>query len=243
MSPDVMMERIREAPQRKARIAGLFYLLTFLIGGIAQFVSGGLFVSGDSTATATNLLAHERLVWLGLAAYLVVLACYIVVTALFYSLFKPVNRNLSLLAAFFSLVGCAIQAAACFLYLAPLVLLDGPHHSSVVKVDQLQALAYMFLSLYGPCYSIGFVFFGYYCLLIGYLILKSTFLPRTLGRLMMFAGLGWLTFLCPPLANVFWPYNAGPGIIGELSLTIWLLAKGVNVKRWNELAAGEEWGN
>jgi hypothetical protein len=78
------------------------------------------------------------------------------------------------------------------------------------------------------------VFFGFYCLLIGYLILRSTFLPRILGALMVFAGLGWLTFLSPPLANYLSPYIFIPGLLGEGALTLWLLVVGVNVQRWRE---------
>jgi hypothetical protein len=81
------------------------------------------------------------------------------------------------------------------------------------------------------------VFFGCYCLLIGYLIFRSTFLPKTLGALMALAGLGWLTFLSPPLAKALLPYNMAPGLIGEGSLTLWLLALGVNVPRWQAGAA------
>ena len=80
------------------------------------------------------------------------------------------------------------------------------------------------------------VFFGFYCLLIGYLIFRSTFLPRILGVLMAFAGLGWLTFLSPMLANHLSPYIFAPGILGEGALTLWLLAMGVNAERWNEQA-------
>ncbi len=112
-----------------------------------------------------------------------------------------------MLAAFFSLVGCAIQGFACLFELAPLVVLGGAQYLSVFKVEQLQALAYMFLKLYSQAYSIALVFFGFFCLLIGYLIFKSTFLPRILGVLMVFAGLGWLTFLSPPLgAKYLYPY-------------------------------------
>ncbi|PYQ67102.1 MAG: hypothetical protein DMF54_05600 [Acidobacteria bacterium] len=80
------------------------------------------------------------------------------------------------------------------------------------------------------------VFFGVYCLLIGYLIFKSTFLPRALGALMAIGGLGWLTFVSPPLAELLSPYNMAPGILGEGALTLWLLVKGVNSRRWKEQA-------
>src|SRR5438067_5757088 len=232
MSTAAMMERTADAsPRSKARIAGVFYLLTFLTGGVAVFVSGTLVVSGDAAATATNILAHEPLFRLGFAAYLLVVASYVAVTALFYELFKPVNRSLSLLAAFFSLVGCAIQASACLFYLASLAVLGGADYLRVFKLEQLQALGLMFLKLHAQAFNFGLVFFGFYCLLIGYLIFRSTFLPRILGVLMMFAGLGWLTFLWPPLAHQLFPYALFPGIFGEGVLTVWLLVAGVNAQR------------
>ena len=226
-----MMEQMAEtSPRRKARIAGVFYLLTFLVAGVSSIAGGGI------AATANGILAHPSLFRLGFAADLIVVACYIAVTALFYDLFKPVNRSLSLLAAFFSLVGCAIQAFICFFHLAPLVVLGGAQYLSVFKAEQLRALAFMFLEFYNQGFSIALVFFGFYCLLIGYLIFKSTYLPRILGVLMAIAGLGWLTFLSPPFANHLAPYNLASGILGEGSLTLWLLAMGVNVSRWKEKA-------
>jgi hypothetical protein len=233
-----MMERIAEAsPRLKGRIVGLFYLLMVLAGGVAMFARRGLVVSGNAGATATNILAHEPLFRLGFAGDLLVVACYIAVTALFYDLFNPVNRTVSMLAAFFGLVGCAIQASACLFELAPLVALGGGQSSSVFKVEQLQALAYMFLKLYSLAYGIALVFFGFYCLLIGYLIFKSTFLPRILGVLMALAGLGWLTFLSPSFgAKYLNPYIMATAS-GEALLTLWLLVFGVNAQRWKEQAS------
>jgi len=233
-----MMERIAEtSPRFKAKMAGVFYLLTILTGGFALFVGGRLVVSGDAAATAANILAREPLFRLGFAADLIMAACYIAVTALFYELFKPVNRSLSLLAAFFSLVGCAIQAFSSLFDLAPLVVLGGAQYLSVFKAEQLQVLALMFLKLSGQAFNISLVFFGFYCFLIGYLIFRSIFLPRILGVLMAFAGLGWLTFLSPPLANYLSPYILAPGALGEGSLTLWLLVIGVNSQRWKEQAS------
>lgn len=81
------------------------------------------------------------------------------------------------------------------------------------------------------------VFFGFHCLLVGSLILRSTFLPRILGVLMVIAGLGWLTFLWPPLAMNLAPYNLMPGMIGEGLLILWLLIFGVNEQRWKRQAS------
>jgi hypothetical protein len=236
------MQSIGEAsPRRKARIAGVFYLLEMLTGAFAIiFVGGRLFVFGDAAATATNILAHESLFQLGFAANLIQFACYVAVTGLFYDLFKPVNKSLSLLAAFFSLVGCAIGAVSCLFEFAPLTVLGGAQYLNVFTLEQLQALSLMFLKLYGQLFNISFVFFGFYCLLIGYLIFRSTFLPRILGVLMAIAGLGWLTFLSPALTHALSPYILAAGL-GEVSLTLWLLVAGVNAERWKEQAgaAGE----
>ena len=236
------MQSIGEAsPRRKARIAGVFYLLEMLTGAFAIiFVGGRFFVFGDAAATATNILAHESLFQLGFAANLIQFACYVAVTGLFYDLFKPVNKSLSLLAAFFSLVGCAIGAVSCLFEFAPLTVLGGAQYLNVFTLEQLQALSLMFLKLYGQLFNISFVFFGFYCLLIGYLIFRSTFLPRILGVLMAIAGLGWLTFLSPALTHALSPYILAAGL-GEVSLTLWLLVAGVNAERWKEQAgaAGE----
>jgi hypothetical protein len=227
----------------KAKIAGVSYLLTILTSSFAELVRGKLVVSGDAGATAANILAHQRLLHLGFAFDVIAGASYIAVTAVFYGLFKPVNRGLSLLAAFFSLVGCAIGAVGASLGLAPLVVLGNAPYTTAFKMDQLRALALLLLKLRAQTANVGIVFFGFYCLLIGYLIVRSSFLPRALGVLMAIAGLGWLTFLSPPLANDLVPFNLLSGLLGEGSLTVWLLLIGVDARRWQEQAsaAAGEW--
>ncbi len=180
-----MNEMERWPPNVKARIAGIFYLLTIITGALAA--------------------ASQRGSWYENIANLMAAASYVVVTLVFYSLFKPVNAMMTLIASLFSLAGCAISTLSVF-------------HVNTVPVDPL-------------------VFFGAYCLLIGYLILRSTFLPRFLGVLMVLAGLGWLTFAFPSFSIRLSPYNALPGLVGEGALTMWLLAAGVNEKRWNEQAS------
>jgi hypothetical protein len=182
-----MIERIAEAsPRFKARITGVVYLLYFLTAVSAEvFVGRGRLVVYD----AVNLIAY---------------AFYIAVTLLFYYMFKPVNRSLSLLAAFCSLVGCANDVLSLF-----------------------NLVPYRINSL---------VFFGPYCLLLGYLIFRSTFLPRILGVLMAFAGVGWLIFLSP-LANYLSTYLKVLGFVAELSLCLWLFVVGVNVPKWEEKAS------
>jgi hypothetical protein len=86
--------------------------------------------------------------------------------------------------------------------------------------------------------NIAVVFNGFSCLLIGYLIFRSTFLPRILGALIAVAGLAWLTFLSNRLVNNLSPYNLASGVLGQASVMLWLLVMGVNVQRWNEQAGG-----
>jgi len=225
------------SPLFKARMGGACWLMCFLTSIFPLIVSGRLVVPREAAATANNLLAHEALFRSGTAALLISTAFYVAATLFVYEVLKPVNRSLSLLAAFFSLVGCAVGALSCLFDFVPFVLLKGPSYLSVFTVEQLQALSYMFLGVRARANDIGLVFFGLHCLGIGYLIFRSTFLPRLIGGLMMFAGIGWLTFLSPPLAQSLAPFNMMPGAIGELSLTLWLLVKGVNVQRWKEQAS------
>lgn len=106
MNTGVTIERIPGAsPRLTARMAGLFELLEALTSGFGQvLIPRMLLVSGDAAATAANILAHELLFRLSLVAAVIAVACHIAWTLLFYQLFKPVDRSLSLLAAFFGLV-------------------------------------------------------------------------------------------------------------------------------------------
>lgn len=157
------------------------------------------------------------------ARLLITLACDTGVALIFYHLLKPVSVRISLLAAIFRLIFIAIMAANSLNYFGALDLSTSAHSAAAFNTG----------------YSIAMVPFGAHCLLVGYLIFKSMFLPRILGVLMALAGLGYLIFLWPPLADhLFFPYLAIAGVVGEGSLTLWLLVMGLNVERWNEQANG-----
>jgi len=237
------MDRMTDAtPRLKARIAGVFYLATILAGMFAEgFVRSTLIVSGDATATAANILASEPLYRVGVACDLVGLVCYTVVTLLFYELFAPVSRGLSRLAALFSLVGIAVLALATLGLLAPLTWLGGAPYLAAFDPDQRRAFAYASLKAHGEGYEISLVFFGVYCLLIGYLVFKSTFLPRLLGILMAIAGLCYLVnnfaaILSPALARALPDYILLPGLVGEGSLSLWLMLVGLDAAKWSRRA-------
>jgi hypothetical protein len=240
MNTSIVLERIAESsPRLKARMAGVFYLLTILTRMFVEiFVRNRLVVVDDAAATTTNILAHEPLWQWGFTGDILAFASYIALTALLYELFKPVHRSLSLVAAFFGLVASVVQAISSLFHLAPLVVLGGSPYLRVFTVEQLQALALVFLKLRAAAYhTIGLVFFGLYLLLAGILILKSTFLPRILGGLMVLAGLSYVLFLSPPLVRSLQPYIlVFPGV-GQISLCLWLLVMGVNAQRWKEQAS------
>src|SRR5260370_6436650 len=239
-----MMERIGEtSPRFEARITGAFYLLTILTGIFAQgFVSGSLVVDGDAAATATNILAHKRRFQLGFEVLLIEMACQIAMTALFYDLLTPAGRSVSLLAAFLGFAGCVIKTFSRLFFVVPLFILGGAHYLSVFSAEQLQALALLFLKVNDHGAAIALVFFGFYALLRGYFIIRSTFLPRILGALSVLGGLGWLSFLYPPLGYRLFPYIAAFGILGAALLMLWILVFGVNEQRWKEqTSAAGDW--
>ncbi|HEY6325277.1 MAG TPA: DUF4386 domain-containing protein [Candidatus Cybelea sp.] len=232
------------APRTVARVAGAFYLGTIVASIFGEYSREMLVTSGDPAASARNVLAAEALYRWGLAADLVAGICYLVVTLLLYELLTPVNRTLALLAAFSSVIGIAVGAVGGVAELAELVLLGNASYMSAFDPAQLQTLAYVAGKLHGEASLIGLVFFGVYCALIGYLVLKSTFLPKILGVLMAIAGVCYLvnsfsSFVAPALANALSPWILLPSIAGELALTFWLLIAGVNVTQWREQAGSK----
>jgi hypothetical protein len=229
---------VEASPRRWARVTGAVYLLTMMTGIFAQMViSGRLVAGGDAAATAANIIAHTAVFQAGFAVYLFEMACNVAITALFFELLRPVSRSLSLLAAFFGLVGCAIKTGSRLFYLAPLFVLTKTDELGAFNEAQSQALALLFLEINDQGAAIGLVFFGFFTILKGYLILRSMFLPRLLGVLSIGAGFGWLTFMYPPLAHVVAPYVMALGLLGAIPQILWLLIIGVNEQRWREQAA------
>lgn len=228
------------APRRNARVAGLFYLLTTIAGMTALFIGGKLFVAGDTVTTATNVLSHPVLVWAGPAINILASAFYAVVTLLLYRILKPVNRELASIAASLSLIGCTIGAASEAFDIAPGVILNDARNLAAFTPEQLHTLAYESFKLNGVAYDIAMIFFGFYCVLTGYLVFRSTFLPKLLGILMAIAGLGWLTFLVPPVNHLVSPYIGISGIMGEGLLALWLLIFGLNEHKWRSQVATQK---
>jgi hypothetical protein len=220
-----------EASPPSPRVIGVVWVLYFLIGALGALLTRGIIVSTDAAATANNILAHASLYRAGFAVDLVANLIYIALTALLFGLFRRVNPTLALLAALFSLVGCTVQIVGELLRLAPTVVLANPQLTNAFGAQQLQASALLSVILYRSVFQISFVLFACFELVTGFLILRSTFLPRGLGWWWIAAGVIWLTFLWPPLATSIWPLLVVGGA-AELALPVWLLVKGLDGSNW-----------
>ena len=229
--------RTEGSPQIYARFAGTLYLIVIAAGMFAQmFIADRIVVNGDAATTAANILAHRSLFQLGFTVYLVEMAAQIAMIVFLYFLLRPVNRSISLIALFFGLTGCIIKTLSRLFYVSPLLVLGDAHYLTVFGAGQLQALGLLLLNLNEQFAGTALGFFGISTLLNGILILRSNFLPRFLGLLSILGGLGWLTFLYPPLGSQLFPYILVVGVFGSISQILWLLVKGVNVERWKERA-------
>lgn len=221
----------------RARITGIVWLLYFLVSSVGLAVMRGVIGRGDAAQTASNLVAHDALFQLGAGFDLVGNCLYIVLTVLLYRVFRRVDRNLALLATVFSLMGCAVQIIGALFRIGPFVILVDNQAFSAFSTQQLQAAALFSLRMFSRVFNISFVLFGFFEIVLGYLILESTFLPRWLGWLFIIAGVGGLTFLWPPFATSIFPLIVALGV-AELILAIWLMVRGPAIDRLPEQGAG-----
>ncbi len=230
-----MANAIADMSLRKAAlIAGLGYLIVFVIG-VPATLWEGLVVQGDVAATASNFIANDLLLRISIVSWLVVLVADVVVAWALYIFLKPVNKSLSLLAAWFRLVFVAIFGVSLLNLFMVLQLSSGSDYLSVFGVGQLQAHMMLFLGAFDYGVEISWVFFGLHIFIIGYLIFKSRYIPRIFGILLIVASIGYqinsfANILLPNVANyettLFIVTVAVPAIISELSLTLWLLLRG-----------------
>ncbi len=228
-----------------ARIAGVLFLISIVAGGFGEFfVPFKLIVSADATATAKNIMASGSLFRMGFASYLVEAVCDVALTLILYVLLRPVRKDFALLAAFFRLVSTAIFGTAELFYFAASLILGGADYLKTFSPDQLNTLALLSLKLYGYGGGIFMVLYGVPSILFGYLMFQSGYFPKVLGVLLALGGLGFVTrsfalVLAPAYPSSFLLL---PEVLAALSLTPWLLVRGVDVPKWEEKAALAEHG-
>jgi len=225
-----------ESAATTARITGALWLTVIVASLIDVLAVPALNVTGTPAQTAASVLAAEMPYRLGFAANFFGSVCYIGVTALLYELLRPVNRGIALFGAFTGLAGIIVGATTAVDELAALGLLRDAAHAAPTTADQLQTIAQLAFRP-GAEFAVSMVFFGFQIASVGYLILRSTFLPRIIGGVLLLGGVSYVIisfakFISPALGVRLSPLVIPIAILGEGALTLWLLFKGVDVEKW-----------
>ncbi|HEX9330577.1 MAG TPA: DUF4386 domain-containing protein [Anaerolineales bacterium] len=177
---------VETSPQVYARIGGVLYLITIILGAVEElFIRGRVIVPGDATATATNLRSMESLWRFGIASELFLGVCTITLTLILYILLKPVNRDLALLATFFSLIAIAVETAYSLQLVEALYPLGNAAYLQAFTPEQLYAMSSLSIKAHGDGFGIALLFFGCFSPIAGYLIFKSGYFPKAIGILYM----------------------------------------------------------
>lgn len=229
------------SPQVYARIGGIIYLLMIVLGIIQEvLIRGKIVVAGDASTTAANLRSMEMLWRLGIAFEMLMVIITICLTLVIYVLTRPVNKNLALLAAFFGLLATGVQAAYSLHLIEALFPAGNTKYLNAFSAEQLNAMTSLSIKTHGLGFAIALLLFGPFFFITGYLIYLSGYLPKFLGVLYVIAGLSYFIssftiILAPAFGAKYYFFMAGPALIGELSLSLWLLIKGVDTARWNKI--------
>jgi hypothetical protein len=228
------------SPQTYARIGGVLYLIIIVIGIFGEaFVRDKLIVSGDAAATAANIRSLETLWRIHIAAEVFLLICAVVLLLILFVLLRPVSKDLALLAAFLNLISIGLEGTTTLYLIEALFPLGNAGYLRAFAPEQLYTMATLSLRSHSYGFGLSLIFFGCFCLVIGYLIFKSGYFPRLVGVLMQIAGLSYVTnsfalVLAPNFANRIYPAVLVPAFVGEASLCLWLIVRGVNVPKWQE---------
>ena len=226
--------------QRKAGLAAGIAIVVMTLAAIIanDFTIGKLVVEGNAVETKNNILAAKTTFNIGILSWIIVLVCDVVAAWGIYIFFKPVNKNLSLIAAWFRLIYVAMLGAAIFnlVYVHLLIQQDGP--SPAEMISQLSRDVLFYLDAFEATWSAGIIVFGIHILLVGILALKSGYVPKVFGIILVIAFAGYAII---HISNLLFPEHKDAmkiigwiflfPMLGEVALGIWLLIKGMKVKR------------
>lgn len=219
--------------KKTARVAGLWYLLLAISGAFGLvYVPSKIIVAGDATATVNNILASEFLFRIGIVSNLICQTSFVFLVLALYRLLKDVDKKYALLMVALVVVAVPIAFLNILNQIVPLLLLSGADYLKAFEANQLHAQAMLFLDLYNHGNSIVEIFWGLWLFPFGYLVFKSGFIPKILGVLLIIACFG---YLAQSLASLLFPnhtdfvssFTSVTGSIGEFSIILWLLIKGV----------------
>ena len=218
--------------KRLARIAGIFYAI-LIIGGLFSeiYVSQHIIVWEDAAVTAKNILKYNSLFTFGFISGLIVFLSDIVVALILYTLLKPVNRHLALIATVFRLLMVVISIVGLIHFYSPLLLLKNTEFITTFSSGQLNSIVMLFLEIHSFGSLIALTFHGLHCAILGYLLFKSDYFPKFLGILMLTASAGYLTNsmlnFAPKDLSINYMFLLFPAFIAALSLCLWLLIRGI----------------
>jgi len=231
---------VESSPQSYARVGGALYLGIIVLGAFAEgFVENKVVVSGDAAMTAANILASPGLWRLGVAADLIVVLLAVPLLWIEYLLLRPVSKQLALLAVLLNLVSLSVESISKLFLLSVMPTLESAEFLKAFDAHQTQILADLSLRSHDVAFNIALIFFGFTCLVNGYMIFWSGYLPKFVGILMQIAGLSYLVacfaaLFATSFADLITPAILLPPLIGESSFCLWLLVRGVNVTKWRE---------
>lgn len=223
------------ATVRRARLAGLLYLIIILGAGSSEMlVRSALVVGGDPAATAANISGAWGLYRFGFAADLVAFVSDVALAGLLYLMLRAVNPTVALIALSLRLVQSAVLGANLAFPLGAAVLLGGFGATPVADPATAQGFALALLEMHKYGYNVALVFFGVHCLLLGWLFWRSGLVPRLIGGLLVAGGVGYLvdcftSFLAPQWHPNVVPVLVAP-VLGEVSICLWLLIRGVRLR-------------
>jgi hypothetical protein len=212
-----------------ARTAGLLYLLYVISSFVANLFGNFVFV--EAPVTVRHIMTHAIQFRIGFVINLFSVVLFLLAAWALYVLLKPVNKDFALLFLLFNSTGFAVWLFSSLCLFGSLVILDGSETVKVFQPDQLQALAVFFVSLYKNGVFIAQVPYGVWLFPLGYLVLKSGFLPKILGILLIADGICQFIYVCqrlilPDLAIIAYPCLV-ISFIAEVSLALWLSIKAV----------------
>ncbi len=229
-------------PQTYSRIGGVLYLMIIALGIVEEgFIRGRITVS-DAAATFANLRKMEMLWRSGIAIEMVLIVITVVLSVVLYVLTRPVHKELALLAFLFGVIATAIEGAYSMQLVEALFPISKSASLASFTAGQLQAMTMLAMKAHVFGFGISLFLFGPFFLVTGYLIYKSSYLPKPIGVLYQIAGIayifnGFVLLLAPRLADIAFMIMAPPAFIGETSFALWLLIKGVRIEKWRAATA------
>ncbi len=227
------------SPKIYTRLAGVLGLMILAGAIFAEGVRGIVIIPGDAATTSANILNSATLYRSGLAIELLMLCCDIAYTLLLYILLRPAGLNIARLAILFRIITLAVLAGITVFHIGAALVLEDSSYLSAFSAAQLEALAFLSIKMHVMGYHIALAFFAFHVLLIGVLVIKSRYLPKLIGYMLIVAAIcyavsSFSNLLDLGFADKLFPLILLPPLIAETSLTLWLLVKGVNEKAWQQ---------